>query len=267
MGINEYRYAYYKTFPIEVSDRGGTGVAVYLQDQTTESLDVHFINDRGTFTVASDTTIDSRVFTATAGHNIVVGEVVEFANTTTFMQAEVLAVDTNTITLDTPFNHAYSTSDTMNRGSIDMQVDGSTTPVVFAVTPLSHQSGDITRVIFTIESTSAMDYTTFGSIAALTNGCVLRVKRSNGDYRNIVTFKSNGDYIEHSFDNLFQEKVGGGGYGFVGRSSFGGQSNRGVVIRLDGALNESLELVVQDDLSTGLTKLNMVAQGSELQGD
>ena len=36
MGINEYRYAYYKTFPIEVSDRGGTGVAVYLQDQTTE---------------------------------------------------------------------------------------------------------------------------------------------------------------------------------------------------------------------------------------
>ena len=64
----------------------------------------------------------------------------------------------------------------------------------------------------------------------------------------------------HSFDGMFQSKSGGGEHAFVGRSTWGGQSKRGVVLRVDGNLGEEVQLVIQDDL-TGLTDFLMVAQG------
>jgi hypothetical protein len=251
--------------PIETSDRGNAGVPVFLQDQTTELLGVPFLFDRGSFVLDGSTVRDTSEFDAVAGHGISVGEILEFANQSTFMQARVLIVLADHITIDTPFNHVYTGGDTMVRSSDDLQVDGSVTSQIFTIKPLPGQVGDFTRVILVIESGSAMDYTKFGSITALLNGCVLRVKRENGDYRNIFNWKTNGEFIEHSFDSLFENKSGGGGFGFVGRSTFAGQSKRGVAIRLDGDLGEELQVIVQDNLTIGLTKLKMVGQGHELQ--
>lgn len=43
-------------------------------------------------------------------------------------------------------------------------------------------------------------------------------------------------------------------------------SDYGVVIRLNPALNEQLEVVVQDDLTVaGIDKFRVIAQGSEVQ--
>ena len=49
--------------------------------------------------------------------------------------------------------------------------------------------------------------------------------------------------------------------GFISRLTFAGQSKMGAVQRL--AINEDLELIVQDNL-TGLTKLEIVAEGSQV---
>lgn len=46
----------------------------------------------------------------------------------------------------------------------------------------------------------------------------------------------------------------------IKRRSFGGQDKNGVVIRVDGDLGESLELLIQDDL-TGLETFRIVVQG------
>jgi len=176
-----------------------------------------------------------------------------------------LTVVGDVITMDTPFNHAYSSLDTFSRNSIDLRVNGSVTPVAFSVAPLAGQTNDVTRVTLLIESAQAMDFTQFGSISPLTVGCVLRVKRAEGEYKNLINFKTNGDFIEEAVDPVFQDKKGGGGFGFTATLIFAGQQNRGVVIRLDGTRGEQLELIVQDNLSTGLTKFHMRAQGSEIQ--
>lgn len=260
-GITQFPNA----LPIETSDRGSVGVPVFVQDQTTESLDIPFLLDRGAFTIDGDTTRDSRFFNATAGHGIVSGEIIEIADSATFMQARVLGVIVDAIEVDTPINHVYLDGASGTRSTGDMRVDGSVTPQIFNILPLTGQAGDLIRVVLRIESGSAMDYTKFGSLAALTNGCVLRVKRENGDFRNQVNFKTNGDFIEKAYDNISQAKSGGGGFGFVSRLTYGGQSKHGVTIRIDGDLGEEWQLVIQDDLSSGLTLLQMSAAGHELQ--
>ena len=251
--------------PIETSDRGNTGVKTFLQDQTSESLEVPLLTGRGSFTLDGSTVRDTRFFDAMPGHTIAVGEILEFANDITFMQPRVLAVLTNNIEIDTQFNHSYSDGDTFTSASDDMRVDGFAAPVVFSILPSPTQSGDITRFILTIESTAnSMDFTEFGSINGLTVGCVMRIKRANGDFRNLFNFKTNGEFIEKSFDHNFQIKTGGGGSGFVARSTYAGPEKRGVAIRVDGALGEELQCVINDNLSVGLLKFHIAAQGHEL---
>ena len=252
--------------PIETSDRGNTGVKTFTQDQTSESLEVPLLTGRGAFVLDGNTVRDTRFFDAVAGHGILVGEILEFSDSDTFMQARVLSLPTtNNIKIDTPFNHSYADGISMIRSSDDMRVDGSTIPVVFSILPQVGQAGDMTRYILSIESiANSMDFTEFGSISALDNGCVLRIRRANGDFRNLFNFKTNGEFIEKSFDHAFQTKTGGGGSGFVARSSYAGPEKRGVAIRIDGALGEELQCVIQDKLDVGLLKFHIGAQGHEL---
>ncbi len=249
----------------ETSDRGNTANKVFIQDQTTEALDVPFLLDLGSFTLDGDTTRDSRFFDANAGHNINVGETIELADSNSFMQAKVLGVISDAIEIDTPINHVYLDSTSGSRATDDMRVDGSSTPKIFSVLPLATQSGDMTRVVITIESANAIDFTKFGSIAALTNGIVLRVKRANGDFRNHVNFKTNGEFIEKAFDFKELSKSGGGGFGIVMRLTYAGPEKHGVAVRLDGELGEEWQAVVQDNLLVGLLKVRITAGGHELQ--
>lgn len=251
--------------PLETSNRGSVGVPVFVQDQTTESLDVPFLLERGTFTIDGDTVRDTRFFDAVTGHNIVVGEIIELSDSTSFMQSRVLGVIADAIEIDIPINHVYLSGGTGTRAIDDMRVDGSVTPQVFSILPLSGQAGDMTRVILTIESSTSMDFTKFGDQSALTNGCVLRVKRENGDFRNQLNFKTNGDFVEKAFDFSALPRSGAGGHGIVFRLTYAGQDKHGVAVRIEGDLNEEWQLVIQDDLSSGLLKLKMSAAGHELQ--
>lgn len=255
-----------RTTPIETSDRGEVAIPVFVQDQTTGSLDLPFLNDRGNFTLDSNTTRGSRFFNATAGHGILTDEIIELSDSTSFMQARVLGLVGDTIEIDTPINHAYLAVDSAGtRSTDDMRVDGSVTPVIFSVLPKPGQSGDLTRLILSIESTQSMDYTKFGSLPALTNGMVLRVRREGGDFQNQINFKTNGEFIEKAFDNIPQEKSGGGGFGLVFRLTYAGKSKHGVAIRVEGDLTEEWQIIVQDDLSAGLLKIRASAAGHELQ--
>lgn len=257
------------SLPVEISSRGGVGVAVYVQDQITPPLDLPFLRELGTATLASNATVGTRTVTLAAGHGFVAGNVIEFADTANgslFMQARVLSVASDTLTLDSLINRTYTVGNTyVVRSSRSMNVDGSTTPVVFKVEPLPDQSGDIVQLIIAITDNAAMDFETFGGIPALTRGVMLRVNYGDGTFKNIANFKTNGDIERFSFDSKYFINNGGGIRGFTGRMTFGGQDKHGVVIRLDGALNEALEVVVQDNL-TGIISMSWLAQGSEIQG-
>lgn len=254
---------------IETSARGDKAWAVYVQDQTTKLLSVPFLIERSTATLAQDTVVNSRTVELTPGHSAVVGQIIEMAEEqqeSAFLQSQILAVNVNTITIDQPINRVFSAATAVVvLSSNQLNVDGSVAPQVFSVLPLANQSGDMVRVVFEMRDEEDMDFTTFGGLPELANGCVLRVNNGDGTYRNIFNFKSNGELLEQAFDGLFlQPKQGGTIKGFVAKLTWGGQGNHGVAVRLDGALGEALELVIQDDL-TGLTRFNMTAQGHELQ--
>lgn len=253
------------TVPIETSNRGTVGVPIFDQDQTTEALDIPFLLDRGSFILDGDTVRNSNSFDVEVGHGIVVGEIIELSDSSSFMQARVLTVTVNNILIDTPINHVYLSGGSGTRSTDDMRVDGSITPQIFSILPLIGQAGDMTRVILTIESTAAMDFTKFGDQAALTNGCVLRVKRQNGDYRNQINFKTNGEFIEKCHDFKVLPRAGSGGHGIVFRLTYAGKDKHGVSVRVEGDLDEAWELVIQDDLTGGLLKVRLSAGGHELQ--
>lgn len=255
----------------ETSDRNVTALGIFAQDQTTPVLTVPFLQGRATISLAIDTVLDSRTITLTAGHGALVGEIIELADPIVlkFMQSEVIAINVNVITLDQPVNRVYFASTAIaQRSSSDMLINGSITPQIFSILPLPSQQGDMVRIIMEIEGTTDMDSTTFGSDDALTNGCVIRVVEPDGNFKNLFNFKSNGDFLSQGFDHSFlQPKTGNAIRGFTSRVTWGGQAKHGVVIRLDGSLNEQLQVVIQDDLTLGAnTKFKITAQGHELQG-
>jgi hypothetical protein len=267
--------------PVEISERGTIGGAVFVQDQTTPVLTVPFLQTRAAVTLTADTVIDDRTIELTAGHGTLFGEVIELAETgtTKFMQADVIdplglaaegdPVVGDTITLDQPVNRIYTTVGSIaQRSTKNLLVDGSVTPQIFSILPLPGQSGDMVRIIWEMRGAAggSMDYTTFGSGPPLLNGCVIRIKNSDGTFRNLFNFKSNGDIIEQAFDLVFLDPKGGNTIpGMTARLTWGGQSKHGVVIRLDGTLGEELQIVAQDDLTTPNTRFHLTAQGHELQ--
>ncbi len=260
---------YQQQTPVDHSDRGTSGVAVFVQDQTTPLLDIPFLQSlNDTATLRADTVPDVNLIDANTGHGITAGNVVELANGGgRFYQGKVLTAGVNNLDMDSPLNRDYLTGATIFESNDDMLVDGSSTPVIFSILPLPTQKGDIVRIVISFTSSSAQDFETFGSMPALTNGCLLRTKREDGTFDNIFNWKNNGEFIERAFDYDYQLNNGGGVRSFMARRTFGGQSKNGVVIRLDGSLSEELQVVVQDDLSTATTNttFRMFAQGHELQ--
>ncbi len=253
---------------IETSDRGDRALAVLYTDQTTPALDLRFLEELNVTTIAADTAVDDTSFTATGGHGITVGDIIEIADGSVFIQAGVLNVTVNVIDIDTPMNHVYLSGAILIVSNKDMSVSGTIgSPRIFKITPGTGQAGDITRIIISIQDSTAMDFSTFGGIASgVTNGCVIRIKKENGDFINLFNWKTNGDFIITSFDHVFQTKVGGGLHSFVARSTWAGPSKRGVALRVDNSLGEEIQVLIQDDLSS-LSVMGMAAQGHELQGD
>ena len=250
-----------------ITDPDGDGVGgldVYIQDQHTGIIDLFLMNIEGTFTLASTTTTDTNTFTATGGHGITTGDTVLLQEGIRFSQFIVLNVVTNTITVDSPIDVAYTTSATCQRGITNMNVDGSVTPVVFTILPLNlsptSNQWDIVRMIFAIQDGSSMDSSMFGSIAGgITNGIVVRQK--NGFFQNYFNVKTNGDFALRAYDIAFDDRASPQGeYFFRSRRTFGGQSKTGVTIRLAGEDDDEFQVIIQDDL-TGLDNFSVTAQG------
>ncbi|MEE8598550.1 MAG: hypothetical protein V3S69_03405 [Dehalococcoidales bacterium] len=272
---------------IETSARGGKSLAVTLQDQTTEMLDLPFLEAKVSgLTLGADTVIDTRNVTLAGGHGLTsansAGHIIELAHLADghFYQGEILSIAGDVVTLAPPMNDTYTVATTVvGTGNPNMAadaatgvaIDGSSTPVVFTIKPIPGQAGDIVRVVMAATSSNDMDLTTFGGAPELVVGATLRVKRTNGTYRNLFTYKSNFDIAIHGFDtNTFLPKGGNTTKGFLARVTFGGQSKHGVVVRLDGILDEELQIVISelmDSTASGNINVSFVGEGSELQGE
>lgn len=277
--LNSYYGDFEREIPIERSSRNSEGVAVFVQDQTTEMLDLDFLQEVKTgLSLATDSVATSRDITLVPGHGMItgtypvgdVGTMLEIGSPITgrFIQAKVLAVTGDVITLNQLIGNVFPAGSSVNTGNRNLALtDGSATPVIFRVEPSPVQAGDITRIILAIVGPTAMDFSTFGSDPELLVGLLFRIRRADGSYKNLRTVNVNIEAMLWGFENnFFAPKTGNADHGIAFRITFAGQSNHGVTSRLDGTQLEQLECVVLDDLTAGTNStIRVMAEGSELQ--
>lgn len=247
----------------------GKGLDVNIQDQTSELIDLYMLELSAAITpnLTQGSSIDDFSITVdsvagildTGVHGINISE-----NGKTF-QAIVTDVTGLVITFNTPLDIDITTDAIVEIALWNMAVDGSATSRIFYVAPPAGVKWDITRIIFGMTGTAAMDDTTFGPIGVLSKGVVLRIV--NGRTKNIFISADNGGLAERMYDLSYPAKVPAGTYALRGRRTFAGQDKNGVVIRLDGDEGDRLEWIIQDDLlDPTFTKFACVAQGHVVEG-
>lgn len=246
------------------------------QDQYSEVIDLKMNRKLDDITLLKNHSIGERnVLAETTGYVPVVGDwlCLKDVDGKAFLQTEILAF-TNIVgnqynfTIDMPLDFGFSVDDGCSINSVNLAVDGSVTPITFKISPgglANNVSWDIVRMMFGFagdgvgSSNEAPDDTGFGTETALTNGIVLRTV--DGITKNIFNAKTNGDLRQRSGnDLLYVDSNRLGLYAVHARRTFNGDDKNGVTIRLNGATNDTLELIVQDDL-TDMEEFQVVVQG------
>lgn len=243
------------------------GVPVNLQDQTSQSIIVPFVNKLSDTSLTADTVIDAYTVSVVSVTNMSVGDHIRIINAAAdkFYFGTILAINALVVTVDTPLDFVYVSGSNVTGSNINMAVNGSVTPVTFCLrtgSPSIPSEVDITRFVLQCQAESAVDLNKFGDLAALTNGLVLR--RVNGEISNILNVKSNAELsgIAYDWQPYTASNPAQAVDGFACRLTFAGQNKIGVVIRI--GQDENLEFIVQDDL-TGLTSLIITAEGHVVQ--
>jgi len=194
------------------------GGDVYLQDQHTPIVNFFFKRLLGLTTLSSNSTVNSNEITLTAGHGVVTGNYLSLLEGDRAYQGKVLNVATNVISLDSPLDYAYTIGAIVRNTTIDMNVNGGVTPIVFDIVPSSGNKWHIKELTFMIEDADIMDTAKFGGISGLTKGIIVR--RKDGYYYNMCNIKSNGDFSARGYDVQYYDKAPSGVYGMLAKKSF-----------------------------------------------
>lgn len=252
--------------PVPKNSNGDVNVSI--QDQTTLLVSGVFAQSilGGNFSLATDTdmsTIDTLYysFIAEPGHNIVINDNIllldRIANRS--LQAKVISVDTNTITIDKPIDHIFPASGPLptlgRRTIVDITIDGSTTPQIFSIRAGSIPL-DYKNYTFVFVHSTEGDDSKFCDIDPLPRGLVLRIV--DGYQETLFNFKTNGDFKRFGARLETNEKSGGGSFStsiILPVSEIFGVVQR---IREDSVI----QIIVQDDL-TNLTSGYATALGHQ----
>ena len=251
--------------PAYLSSVSKVKIDASIQDSTSPEIIANFSN------IAVETTLSAEVgdistfvtdITVTSAVGFVVGQYVSIFSipSNRFYLGEVLAINGSVISLDTPLDFNHPIGAFVTGGNRNMNVNGSVTPQIFGIRNTEATIGaafDITRLMVYGETNALGTLEKFGDIAGgLTKGVVLR--KVDGDYKNIINWKTNGDMSNTMYDFKFVAAAAQAQDGFVGRFTL---AKLGSVVRLNPG--EDLQCVVQDDLSS-LSGFYIQAQGSEV---
>ena len=171
----------------------------------THNADIHnyVINHHLHQDTAVTTTV--AVETSANGYQIEVVDATSFAvndyitiNTTSVESThpKILAIVTNTLTLDRRLDNIHVIGDEVEKVIIDMAATGQIGTLashqIYSVGPPAGEVWHITRLIYTMIHGSAGDLGLFGNLSALTNGVLLRTY-VNGTWRTFTNWKINAD--------------------------------------------------------------------------
>lgn len=232
-------------------------IRAQLQDNQAELVGVKVCRMIATVTLASPVVIGEYTVTLTAGHGSTSGDIFCLKQAGRHYQATILSVATDTITLDTPHEYAFTVSALAFRSGDNMALsNGSVDPVIYRISPPPGAKWDIYGFSIGITDGTAMDDGKFGGISALTRGLVVR--KVDGVYKNIFNVKTNGDFAFRCDEVRYATNAPSGVYGISIKKTF--SQRHGIVIRLNGDTSDELQFIVQDNL-TGLTSMRAAAWG------
>lgn len=229
-------------------------IDVSITDATNLIVSPHMVTELASGTTATEATVNTNTVSLVAGHGFVVGQMFVIEG---YYMGEVRAVATNLITLDVPFSYTFPAGTAVKRCGEYMNLNGATTPILFLMRAVAGRKFDIEGIRITFISAFVMDDSLFASIAELTNGLFLRIKKSATQYNNVFNAISNQDL--KMFGNVFySDKAPSGKYGMTFDLSF--RDLYGVVVRLDGDFGQQIELWVRDNL-TGIEEIEASVMG------
>ena len=135
---------------------------IHVADQTSDSVILPMVRQQGVTNLAFEATINSRSFTVDSSSGILVGQHIRIINALAdrYYWGLVLGVSGNIITVDNPLDHTFIIGSEVTFSDTNMAVDGSGTPVIFALrtgAPSIPSSIDITRIIITCTCLSTVD--------------------------------------------------------------------------------------------------------------
>lgn len=226
----------------------------YLQTYVKEDI---------TLTSAID--IDDSIINVSAEHGITSGQFLIIYTDNYFWQVEVKSVTDNAITLYTPAYLPFAVADTtIIRGSADMDVNGSVTPVIykFGLPGIIIPKVDITAALILLGHSADGGDNLYGGISALTNGFLIRKENSVpfnfGNYRTNRDFKLFGAHVSPT------DKPPAGEYGTEIKFMLQGQENFDQVVRI--GYGDYITGTIRDNLSDILYK-RMTLIGSYTSGE
>lgn len=236
---------------------------IYTKNKTTPPFHRYFMTeDKTDITLTSPITKGESVINVSAGHGFTgLGEYCLINYLSVTQQSKVISVTDNAITLASPFCCSIPVEGTeIIRGSIEMNVNGATTPVIFYCRPGTNATPiDVQHLHVFMRDGSDGDQSTYGGLSALTNGSF--VQYTDGVDINLGIYKKNQDFVEFGGAVTYNEKAPSGEYSTD--FSFDMLSKYGIVFRLDPALNGALTFTVQDNL-TGLINHRVAAIGQTI---
>lgn len=170
----------------------------------------------------------------------------------------ITAIVANAVTLDRPIANDYTTAAEIEivENNMSLVVGSVASPISYRITPPTGAVWQMTRVLISITSTTAMDDAKFGGIPALTNGVVIKGETSVRTAV-VTNWKSNTDMINDMFDIEYSSKAPAGSNGLRGRWTF---TKAEFIIEMDGDNGDFSEILIQDDL-TALSTFTIKAQG------
>jgi hypothetical protein len=249
-----------------VNNVEGEAVDVNIQDQSSELLSLFLGEILDTVTVIANTAKDDEaVDIETTGITPLVGDFLCMQEDGKITQSEITTVtpiagNQYTLGISIPLDYPFTAASGCSLLDVDMNKNGSVTPIEFQVGPKPGTRWDITRVMSSMVLSSAGDDGKYGNLSALANGVYYR-KEDSLSSNNLFNCKENSDFRVEGFDVVYPSRSGGGGsFGFASRITFAGQSKQGVVIRLDGDSADHFTATVRDDL-TGIVKYRTKIQG------
>ena len=245
-----------------------TALDVSIQDNPSNDISLYMAQKLDDVTILVSVSLnDESINIETTGATPIAGNFLCLREDISFFQAEILTVTPiagNQYTLDIsiPFDFAYTTVAGCELQNVDMNVNGSVTPIEFNLVAkgLNVFAFDIIRMSISMVLSTAGDDGLFGNITKLTKGMYFRTV--DGVTKNLFNARNNSDFASESAgDTTYTVRSGGGGsFGSRSRISFNGDDKRGVVKRLITATEDKFVGVVRDDL-TALNEFRIKLQG------